>query len=29
MKIRYMKDKTKRHLNLRYEENKIPFLYVY
>ena len=27
MKIRYMKDKVKRHLNLKSEEIPIPFLY--
>ena len=28
MKIRYMKDKAKRQLNLKYEENSIHF-YIY
>ena len=29
MKIRYMKDEVKRHLNLKLEEIPIHFLYVY
>ena len=29
MKIRYMKNKVKRHLNLKYEEISIHFFYMY